>query len=122
MQLFTRRSEEGQLPGLGWIEGDVRRFVPTDPALKVPHMGWDTVTMGSPSALFEDLPEESRFYFVHSYYVTCDQSETVIGRTFYSHDFVAAFQKGNIYGVQFHPEKSHRYGKKVIQNFIERVQ
>jgi len=121
MQLFTRRSEEGQLDGLGWVDADVRRFKPQNSTIKVPHMGWDYVALGKSSPLFYDMSDDARFYFVHSYYVTCADESDVIARTHYDIDFVSAFQKDNICGVQFHPEKSHRYGKQILQNFIERV-
>jgi imidazole glycerol-phosphate synthase subunit HisH len=116
MQLITRGSEEGTHPGLGWIEADVRRF-PLDIGLKVPHMGWNLTTPTRTSALTEGLPDESRFYFVHSYYVLADDRDQAVLTTEYGVTFDAALEAGNIYGAQFHPEKSHRFGMQVLANF-----
>ncbi len=116
MQLLTRSSEEGQLPGLGWVAATTSRF-PPKPDLKVPHMGWNVVTPTRESPLTKDLPEESRFYFVHSYYVHVDNEEDSILKTSYGISFDAAIQHGNIYGAQFHPEKSHKFGMKLLTNF-----
>lgn len=116
MQLLTRSSEEGSRPGLGWIAASAVRF-PALPGLKVPHMGWNDVLPTRDSALTRDLPEEVRFYFVHSYCVQVDREENEILRTTYGVDFAAAIQHGNIYGAQFHPEKSHRFGMQLLKNF-----
>lgn len=116
MQLLTRSSEEGSRPGLGWIAASAVRF-PALPGLKVPHMGWNDVLPTRDSALTRDLPEDVRFYFVHSYCVQVDREEDEILRTTYGVDFAAAIQHGNIYGAQFHPEKSHRFGMQLLKNF-----
>lgn len=116
MQLLTRGSEEGQLPGLGWIAASTKRF-PAIAGLKVPHMGWNLVTPTQPSPLTDGLPAESRFYFVHSYYVQVDDPADSLLRTHYGIDFDAAVAHGNIYGAQFHPEKSHKFGMKLLANF-----
>lgn len=116
MQLLTRGSEEGKLPGLGWINATTRRF-PSKPGLKVPHMGWNLVVPTKPSALTDNLPVESRFYFVHSYYVQVDEPADTVLRAHYGIDFDAALSHGNIHGAQFHPEKSHRFGMKLLANF-----
>jgi len=116
MQLLTRGSEEGKLPGLGWINATTRRF-PSKPGLKVPHMGWNLVVPTKPSALTDNLPVESRFYFVHSYYVQVDEPADAVLRAHYGVDFDAALSHGNIHGAQFHPEKSHRFGMKLLANF-----
>lgn len=116
MQLLTRGSEEGQLPGLGWIAASTKRF-PAIAGLKVPHMGWNLVTPTQPSPLTDGLPAESRFYFVHSYYVRVDDPADSLLRTHYGIDFDAAVAHGNIYGAQFHPEKSHKFGMKLLANF-----
>jgi imidazole glycerol-phosphate synthase subunit HisH len=123
MQLLTRRSEEGKAPGLGWIEGEtVRfRFEPEQGALKVPHMGWNTVTPVHRDSLFRDLDDEHRFYFAHSYHVVCERSEDVLATTRHGYNFVASLERGNIMGIQFHPEKSHRYGLQLLKNFAERA-
>lgn len=116
MQLLTRRSDEGELPGLGWIDADTRRF-PTIVGLKVPHMGWNLVTPSRSSALTAGLPAESRFYFVHSYYVQVDDERDSVLKADYGVSFDAALAHGNIYGAQFHPEKSHKFGMRLLANF-----
>jgi glutamine amidotransferase len=123
MQLLGRRSEEGQLPGLGWLDAAAVRFKfeGVNAHLKIPHMGWNELTVCQPHPLFADLQEESRFYFVHSYHVVCANPANVLARTTYGFDFTSAVVKGNIIGVQFHPEKSHRFGMTLLQNFAERV-
>lgn len=118
MQLMCNGSEEGVLPGLGWIDADVKRFN-IGPELKVPHMGWNTINFKSSTALIEKSNEEQRFYFVHSFYVTCNNSDNVLATCHHGQDFVSMFSAANIYGVQFHPEKSHKYGMKLINNFME---
>jgi glutamine amidotransferase len=121
MQLLTRRSEEGSAAGLGWIPGETRRFrFEAGCRLKVPHMGWNTARSLRPSVLFGEFEAEPRFYFVHSYYVACDDPEDATATCHYGHDFVCAVQRGNIAGVQFHPEKSHRFGLRLLKNFAER--
>lgn len=116
MQLLTRSSEEGVSQGLGWVAASTRRF-PDAPGLKVPHMGWTSVSPGRPSALTRGLPAESRFYFVHSYYVTVDDEQDSVLTAVHGTPFDAAIQHGNIYGAQFHPEKSHRFGMQLLANF-----
>lgn len=116
MQLLTRSSEEGKLSGLGWIAASTSRF-PSMPSLKVPHMGWNLVVPISASELTKDLPEEARFYFVHSYCVHVDNEEDAILKATYGITFDAAVQHNNIFGAQFHPEKSHRYGMQLLANF-----
>lgn len=120
MQLLSRRSEEGNAIGLGWLPADTVRFRPTDAAdgqLRIPHMGWSRVTPYNGSQLFEHLPPDPRFYFVHSYHVVCDASHHVAGTAEYGRVFCAAIQYENLFGTQFHPEKSHRFGMQVIRNF-----
>ena len=121
MQLLARRSEEGELPGLGWIGGDVIRFLQNAgdaaPRLKIPHMGWNEVTPRPESPLFKGLEIEPRFYFVHSYHFVCDSPDDVAGSVDYGGVATAAVSCGNIHGVQFHPEKSHRFGMKLLENF-----
>lgn len=116
MQLLTRSSEEGTQPGLGWIAATTRRF-PSLPGLKVPHMGWNLVAPTRESELTRDLAAEARFYFVHSYCVNVDDDWDSILKTNYGISFDAAVQHGNIYGAQFHPEKSHRFGMQLLKNF-----
>jgi glutamine amidotransferase len=121
MQLLGRRSEEGVLKGLGWIAADTVRMRP-DPAarLKVPVMGWADIHPASTARLF-DAGSELRFYFTHSYMVRCDDQADVAGTYDFDEAVVCAVQHDNIYGVQFHPEKSHRFGMKLLRTFIERT-
>jgi imidazole glycerol-phosphate synthase subunit HisH len=116
MQLLTRSSEEGTLPGLGWIKAATSRF-PKFPDLKVPHMGWNIVSPIRESPLSKNLPDETRFYFVHSYCVHVDNEEDSILKTNYGISFDAAIQHDNIFGAQFHPEKSHKFGMQFLTNF-----
>lgn len=120
MQLLTDSSEEGSLPGLGWVPGRTLAFTGrVDENLRVPHMGWNVVSMPRPSPLTAELDpaEESRFYFVHSYFVKCADDSDVILTTDYGRVFHAGIRRDNIYGVQFHPEKSHRFGMKLLGAF-----
>lgn len=123
MQLLTERSEEGILPGLSWIEGKTIRFRINQKAtnLKVPHMGWNTLTLKQESTLFKDFDEYGQFYFIHSYHILCNNQEDVLAETHHGYNFISAVQKENIFGVQFHPEKSHKYGMRILRNFVEIV-
>jgi imidazole glycerol-phosphate synthase subunit HisH len=116
MQLLTRGSEEGRLPGLGWIPAVTRRF-PDVPGLKVPHMGWNAVSAVRDSPLTAGLAGDSRYYFVHSYYVRADDPRDSVLTTRYGVTFDAVVAHGNLYGAQFHPEKSHKYGMGFLSNF-----
>jgi imidazole glycerol-phosphate synthase subunit HisH len=120
MQLMTRSSDEGQRNGLGWVDAESLRFCPADASLKVPHMGWNRVLPARSSPLTDGLPEEPRFYFVHSFYVRCRNESDVLLTTPYGDAFHSAFQSGNVAGVQFHPEKSHKFGMCLLRNFAER--
>lgn len=117
MQLLTNSSEEGRSDGLGWIDATTIKFKFDDKNLKIPHMGWNRVFQNSYSDLTKNLPEEPRFYFVHSYYVRVANENNSILKTNYGIEFDSAIQKENIYGAQFHPEKSHRFGMKLLENF-----
>jgi glutamine amidotransferase len=117
MQLMTRGSEEGELPGLGWIDAETRMFGRDDPSLRVPHMGWNTVRVRRPGPLFDARADEQRFYFVHSYAIQCDDPGDVLTTTTYGIDFVSAFGRDNLLGVQFHPEKSHKFGMTLLRRF-----
>lgn len=120
MQLLCRRSEEGSKSGLGLIEAEVKKFQFTnDQQFKVPHMGWNTVNAVKPNPIIPTDSVEQRFYFVHSYKVVPDDQKIIIGLSNYGGEFCAAFQEDNIFGVQFHPEKSHRFGLELIKRFIE---
>lgn len=116
MQLLTRASEEGELPGLGWIPGAATRFPKTE-GLKVPHMGWNVAQPHTPNALTADVGSEPRYYFVHSYCVHVDDPTHSLMRTHYGVNFDSAIGSDNIYGMQFHPEKSHRFGMQILKNF-----
>lgn len=120
MQLLSKGSEEGQLPGLGWIDAQTIRFgfAHTHPDLKIPHMGWNTINVAKSCPLFDDIYEEPRFYFVHSYHLVCDAEEDVAAWTTHGYRFASAVVRDNIMGVQFHPEKSHKFGIKVFNNFV----
>jgi glutamine amidotransferase len=118
MQLLTDSSEEGALPGLGWIPGKTIRF-PRLGGLKVPHMGWNTARPQLLCPITECLSAETRYYFVHSYYVKVNDTAHSAMITRYGLDFDSAIARENIFGVQFHPEKSHRYGMQILKNFSE---
>jgi glutamine amidotransferase len=120
MQMLADRSEEGQLPGLGWIPGDVARFPATvgNRALAVPHMGWNDVSPEKGAPLFKDMPADPRFYFLHSYRYRCSDEADVIARASYGEPFACAVRRGRIFGVQFHPEKSHASGRALLANFV----
>lgn len=118
-QMLFDKSEEGNAAGLGWIPGNVIKFKPDEmpQGYKIPHMAWTDVQPNSDSALFNGI-EEPRFYFVHSYYTLCD-TQYIQATAQYGPTFVASVKKDNIYGVQFHPEKSHKFGMSVYRNFSE---
>ena len=118
-QLLTRGSEEGELPGLGWIAARTRRFpaMPQDPRYKVPHMGWNTVKPTRPHPLFDGFDAPLRAYFVHSFCIECDDPATMLAETTHGIPFASAIGRDNIAGMQFHPEKSHRFGMRILSNF-----
>jgi glutamine amidotransferase len=119
MQLMSRRSEEGELPGLGWVEAETRRFQFSEEIghLKIPHMGWNEVRANGQPPLFARFEKTPRFYFVHSYHVCCKSQEDVMATSFYGYEFTAAIGKENVMGTQFHPEKSHSFGMQLLRNF-----
>lgn len=123
MQLMTKSSEEGKLSGLGWIDACTVKFRPTiGEALRIPHMGWNVVIPAKDDVLINGFSSEERFYFVHSYHVCCKNEEDVLLKAQYgSLFFHASFSRGNIYGCQFHPEKSHKFGMNFIRNFVSNV-
>jgi glutamine amidotransferase len=122
MQMMTEGSEEGNLPGLGWIPARTTRFVPAaGETLKIPHMGWNVVNKVKASPVLDFLESESRFYFVHSYRVNClYRDDALLSSQYGSIIFDAAFQRNNIFGFQFHPEKSHRFGMALLKGFLEK--
>lgn len=120
MQLMGKRSEEGTVEGFGWFDATCKKFEFSDPKMKVPHMGWNTVQVNenNPSVV-TPTGNDARFYFVHSFYMQCNAPEEVMFEAGYGHSFVAGIAKDRMMGVQFHPEKSHRYGFKLLGAFAE---
>lgn len=122
MQLLTSSSEEGNAAGLQWVDAETRKFdFGEDTRMKIPHMGWNSIEIKRESPLVDGLPADDRYYFVHSYHVCCNDADNVIATTRYGFDFTSVVQKENIYGTQFHPEKSHKAGITLLKNFIMRV-
>lgn len=119
MQMLSFSSEEGNLPGLGWFDGVVKKFDTSSLVhrTRLPHMGWNNVNSIANNKLFQDLDSESRFYFLHSYYFQCNNNEDIIAVTDYGNQFPCAVNSENICGVQFHPEKSHQNGIQFLKNF-----
>jgi glutamine amidotransferase len=119
-QLLFETSEEGRLPGLGLVRGKVVKFSAADPELRVPHMGWNAVSPLRDSVLFATGPEERlRYYFVHSYYADCADRDDVTATSTHGREFACAIERGRLLGVQFHPEKSHRFGMGLFQRFLD---
>jgi imidazole glycerol-phosphate synthase subunit HisH len=121
MQILADSSQEGNLPGLGWITGKVLSFktIPNFNGLPLPHMGWNDVSPTSNTPLFVGLERQARFYFLHSYFLNCGEGEHAIASAQYGIDFCCAVQSENVFGVQFHPEKSHQWGIQLLKNFAE---
>ncbi len=118
MQLLTESSEEGVLKGLNFVPAKTIKFkFPENSNLKIPHMGWNLVTKKTESVLTKNFTDEFRFYFVHSYHVKCDNPINSILTTNYGYEFDSAIQNENVFGAQFHPEKSHKYGMQLLSNF-----
>jgi glutamine amidotransferase len=117
-QLFGKGSEEGRLAGLGWLDASCARFQ-TATDLKIPHMGWNAVAIQYPHFLLAGIEDYNRFYFVHSYHMLCNDSADVLGQTTYGIPFPSVVARNNILGVQFHPEKSHRFGLRLLKNFSD---
>jgi len=119
MQILADKSEEGQLPGLGWVKGEVKKFdinLLTEKP-KIPHLGWNSIKVIKPNVLFDSIDEEHGFYFLHSYYFECKSADDTMSTTFYGNNFASSVNHENIYGVQFHPEKSHHNGINFLKNF-----
>jgi glutamine amidotransferase len=118
MQLMMESSEEGRLPGLGLVPGETRKFPVGESLPRVPHMGWSRITLKKETLLFPEDDTDQRYYFVHSYYVSCRDAGDVLATSVHGFEFVSAFNRGNLYGVQFHPEKSHRFGMELFRRFL----
>ena len=118
MQLMMSWSEEGNCEGLNWIPGSVVKFRLDTAKYKIPHMGWDYIKIQNESKLLKNLPEKPRFYFVHSFHAECENINESIAVTDYGGEFTSIIGRDHIYGVQFHPEKSHKYGMKLLENFM----
>ena len=118
MQLLGRRSEEGELTGLELIPFDSKRFV-LNSDFKIPHMGWSEIKIKKDELIVRNMTkDEQRFYFVHSYHAVCDNQEDILMTCDYGYEFTAAVSRGNVFGFQFHPEKSHKYGMELFKNFV----
>ena len=123
MQLFSRKSEEGNGVGLGWIEAETRRFeLPPDSSrLRIPHMGWNSLEIKKSSPLLNNVGQNSLFYFAHSFHVVCADTADILATTRYGIEFVSCLRRENIFGIQFHPEKSHRDGVQLLTNYAELI-
>jgi glutamine amidotransferase len=123
MQLLGKRSQEGggEEAGLGWIDGETRRLSPTTPSIKIPHIGWTEIAPSNGSPLFVRAGAEPRFYFVHSFALHCESEADVAATSDYGGRFCCAVSHENVHGVQFHPEKSHRFGMQLFRDFVERT-
>lgn len=121
MQMLAKSSNEGALPGLGWIDGEVKKFnISSMPqGTNLPHMGWNDVKPVTDCGLFKNMVRDARFYFLHSYYFECHRQSDVMAVTDYGGRFSCAVNRDNVYGVQFHPEKSHHFGSQLLKNFAE---
>jgi glutamine amidotransferase len=119
MQLMAKKSEEGNAEGLGWFDADVVHFNVSDKLrYKIPHTGWNQITNTKESMLMKGIPDSSEFYFVHSYHFKCNNQQDILNLTDYEYSFPSAVEKDNIFGVQYHPEKSHELGVRLLNNFI----
>lgn len=121
MQLMADSSEEGTEPGLGWIPGRLKRFRPEDGGaepIRVPHMGWNLIHRIADEPLYAGMEKEARFYFDHSYYLKPEDDAYLCGSAEYGVTFAAGIKRDNLFGVQFHPEKSHRFGLRLLENFL----
>ncbi|KNE28294.1 imidazole glycerol phosphate synthase subunit HisH [Achromobacter spanius] len=123
-QLMTRSSEEGAQPGFGWLDAHIQRFrVPEGASLRIPHMGWNIVKPTRPGiGVFNNVADPMRFYFVHSYHMVADAPDIALGTTHYGQEFVSVLGRDNILAMQYHPEKSHKYGLQIYRNFVEHFQ
>jgi len=121
MQLLTHRSEEGDCMGLGLVDAETVRFQFDSDKIKIPHVGWNGISLKQESKILKNINHKHLFYFTHSYYVKCNDKSIILSTTNYGVDFVSSIKKENIYGTQFHPEKSHETGFQIITNFINKI-
>lgn len=121
MQMLAKNSEEGELPGLGWIDGVVKKFDQStlNEKMPLPHMGWNTLNIKQESPLLINLQQDPSFYFLHSYYFECQNKNNIVATASYGDEFACVINSGNIYGIQCHPEKSHHNGTELLKNFGE---
>jgi glutamine amidotransferase len=120
MQILAKSSDEGTRPGLGWIDAHVRQFrAPEAVPLPLPHMGWNDIVPAGANRLFDGLESQAKFYFLHSYYMDCARPVDIAAVSTYGAEFSCAVSAENIHGVQFHPEKSHHFGIRLLTNFAE---
>ncbi len=119
MQMLLEHSEEGDCDGLGWIKGKVQYFqlAAEQKDIKIPHMGWNVIEPQQSSPLLNNFEDEARFYFAHSYHAVCESTQNILATTHHGYDFASVVSNGNIYGAQFHPEKSHKFGMQLLKNF-----
>ena len=119
--MLAKSSDEGALPGLSWVDGTVRKFdvLKMPQGTNLPHMGWNDVAPVLAGGLFKGMEKDAQFYFLHSYYFECRQQSNVLAVSDYGGDFTCAVRRENVYGVQFHPEKSHHFGTQLLKNFAE---
>ena len=119
MQIMANFSEEGEIGGLGWLNATIIKFKVSDNIqYKVPHIGWNSIVPQKNNEIFDKIKRESLYYFIHSYHIKCNDKIDVLSKTTYDYEFTSAIQKNNIYGFQFHPEKSHEQGNLLINNFL----
>jgi imidazole glycerol-phosphate synthase subunit HisH len=122
MQLLAMSSEEGESKGLGWIDAKIKKFEIEDKLRwKVPQMGWNSIDIQRENILLENIKQGELFYFVHSFFMSCNDKQDILASTDYSGDFTSIVQKNNIFGTQFHPEKSHEQGLELITNFVSKT-
>jgi glutamine amidotransferase len=120
MQIMAKHSEEGDVNGLGWFDAEVVKFQVKDKLkFKVPHIGWNQISKTKESTIMNEIPDTSEFYFVHSYYFRCNNPGDILNETEYEANFTSAIEKENIFGVQYHPEKSHDVGELLLKNFVK---